>query len=273
MEDVVNVHQRAKVEEYDGHLFLVVRVLLEGEKSLVTEQVSLFLGGGVLVTFQEHRDDPFDPVRERLRKGKGRIRAAGADYLAYALLDTVVDSYFPLLESLGDRLQVLEDEILDSPGKSTVAGIYQAKRDLLLMRRSIWPLREAISALLRGESDHVSPDTLIYLRDCYDHVVMVLDMVESYRDMTSGLMDFYLSSVSNRMNDVMRVLTVIATIFIPLTFVAGIYGMNFNPEASPYNMPELSWRWGYPAFWGVMVSVAVGMLIFFRRKGWLGGGE
>jgi magnesium transporter len=269
LEDVLNVHQRPKVEQYDRYHFIVTRMTALGER-LETEQLSLFLGENFVLTLQEHPGDCLDPVRERIRKGLGRIRAAGADYLAYALVDAVVDAYFPVLEEFGERLEALEDEVVERADRSTIARIHGAKRDLLTLRRAMWPQREAINSLLRDAATLITQETRVYLRDCYDHAVQIIDMVETYRELASGLLDFYLSSVSNRMNEVMKVLTVIATIFIPLTFIAGIYGMNFNPERSAYNMPELNWRWGYPAVWLVMAAVAVAMLMFFRRRGWLG---
>ena len=270
LEDIVNVHQRAKVEPYDNYQFLIARMIMLRE-GLETEQVSIVLGENYVLTFQERPGDCFDPVRERIRKGLGRIRKAGADYLAYALLDAIVDAYFPVLEEFGERLETLEDRVVERPDTATVARIHNAKRDLLTLRRAIWPQREAINTLIRDESTLITQPTRVYLRDCYDNAVQIIDMVETYRELASGLLDFYLSSVSNRMNEVMKVLTVIATIFIPLTFIAGVYGMNFNPEWSPYSMPELRSRWGYPAVWLVMVAIAVVMLILFRRKGWLGG--
>jgi magnesium transporter len=269
MEDVVHVHQRAKVEDYEGHLYIVARMLYGSEDRVKTEQISLFLSPGVVLTFQEQKGDCLEPVRERVRKSKGRIRRAGADYLAYAILDAVVDAWFPLLEDYGEILENLEERILDVPDKGAVAEIHRVKSDLLMIRRSIWPLRETVNGLSRDES-LVQKETLLYLRDCYDHVTQIIEIVESYRDMASGLMDLYLSSVSNRMNEVMKVLTVIATIFIPLTFIAGIYGMNFNPDVSPFNMPELNWRYGYLALWFTMLGIGGVMLLFFRRLGWLG---
>jgi magnesium transporter len=272
MEDVVHVHQRAKVEEYEGQLFIIVRMpSLAGER-IGTEQVSIFLGSGFVLTFQERKGDCLDPVRERVRKSKGRIRHAGADYLAYAIIDAVVDGWFPILEDYGELLEVLEDEILEKPTREAVARIHRIKRDLLEVRRTIWPMRETVNGLFREEG-LIQKETHLYLRDCYDHVIQIIDIVESHRDMASSLMDLYLSSVSNRMNEVMKVLTVIATIFIPLTFIAGIYGMNFNPEASPFNMPELNWRYGYVAFWILMLGTGGVMLLFFKHRGWLGGSK
>lgn len=272
MEDVVHVHQRAKVEEYEGQLFIIIRMpSLAGER-IGTEQVSIFLGSGFVLTFQEQKGDCLDPVRERVRKSKGRIRHAGADYLAYAIIDAVVDAWFPILEDYGELLEVLEDEILEKPTREAVARIHRIKRDLLEVRRTIWPMRETVNGLFREEG-LIQKETHLYLRDCYDHVIQIIDIVESHRDMASSLMDLYLSSVSNRMNEVMKVLTVIATIFIPLTFIAGIYGMNFNPEASPFNMPELNWRYGYVAFWILMLGIGSVMLLFFKHRGWVMGSK
>ena len=272
MEDVVHVHQRAKVEEYEDRLFIVIRMPSRTEQGIRTEQLSIFLGPGFVLTFQERKEDCLDPVRQRIRKSRGRIRHAGSDYLAYAILDAVVDSWFPILEDYGVTLQDLEDEILVNPIKETVGRIHLVKRELLEVRRTIWPMRETVNNLYRDEG-LVQKETQLYLRDCYDHVIQIIDIVESYRDMASGLMDLYLSSLSNRMNDVMRVLTIIATIFIPLTFIAGIYGMNFNPEASPWNMPELNWPMGYPVVLGAMGVVGVLLLLFFKRKGWVGSSD
>jgi len=269
LEDVVNVYQRAKVEAYAEDLFIVARMVALEER-LRNEQVSIFLGNGFVLTFQEREGDCFEPIRGRLRAGKGRIRHSGPDYLMYALLDAIVDGYFPVLEHYGEELAVLEDEALESPRDSTVTRIQELKHDLLTLRRSIWPHRDAANHLLRQETSLVSDETRLFLRDVYDHTIQLLDLVENYREVGSSLIDLYLSSMSNRMNDVMKVLTIIATIFIPLSFVAGLYGMNFNPERSPWNMPELSWYWGYPFALGIMGATALIMLLYFRRKGWLG---
>ncbi|MGB2821194.1 MAG: magnesium/cobalt transporter CorA [Phycisphaerae bacterium] len=269
LEDVVNVPQRAKVEQYGETLFVVTRMALLGER-LDTEQISLFLGKGFVLTFQERAGDCLDPVRDRIRKGMGRIRRAGADYLAYAILDAVVDGYFPVLEQYGERLEDLEDQIAGKPAPSMIGRIHDAKRDLLALRRAIWPQREATSALLREELDLIGETTRMYLRDCYDHVVQIIDMVETYREMTSGLLDAYQTNISNRMNEIMKVLTIIATIFIPLGFLAGIWGMNFNAEKSFWNMPLLSQPWGYRLALGLMLAIALTMLALFWRKGWLG---
>ena len=268
LEDVVNTHQRPKLEDYGEHSFLILRLPRAGQP-LQTEQIGLFLGPGWVLTFQEVAEDPFEPVRERLRRGRPRIRGAGSDYLAYALMDALVDSFFPILEQYGERIEALEDRLLEEPERDSLAQVHEIKKDLLEVRRAAWPLREVINGFERQDITLVEEQTRIFLRDCYDHTVQLMDIVETYRDMSGALTDLYLSSVSNRMNEVMKVLTVIASIFIPLTFLAGIYGMNFNPEASPWNMPELDWRWGYPLFWGVILVLGGGLVWLFRRKDWL----
>ncbi len=272
LEDVLNTGQRPKAEDYDDHHFVVMRlfhVLEEAGGILEGEQISIFLGDDFVLTFQEIRGDFFEPVRARIRQGKGRIRSMGADYLAYALLDSLVDHFFPVLEHLGDRIEALEDEVMTEPGRDTVQRIHGVKKELLLLRRAAWPQREVLATLERFESDRIGRETRIFLRDCYDHAVQIMDMVETYRDLATGLLDIYLSTVSNRMNEVMKVLTVMASIFIPITFLAGVYGMNFDPDAGPWSMPELDWAWGYPAFWGVTLVVVAGLLWFFKRKDWI----
>lgn len=270
LEDVVNVHQRPKVEEYDEYEFVVLRMLEAADEGvLATDQFSLFLGKKFVATFQERPGDCLDPVRKRIQSGRGRVRSAGPDYLAYALLDAVVDSYFPLLEAFGDRLEELEALVIGGRSRETPERLLRARSDLLTFRRAVWPLREALSTLYRDETDLILEETRVYLRDCYDHVVQVLDVVEAYRELTNGLMDVFLSAASNRLNDTMRVLTVIATIFIPLTFVSSIYGMNFDPSVSPWNMPELRWTYGYPFAMGLMALIAIVLLVFFLRRGWL----
>ncbi|MGE5189631.1 MAG: magnesium/cobalt transporter CorA [Gemmatimonadota bacterium] len=265
LEDVLNIPQRPKVERFGGHLLVILREIRYPEEP---EQVSLFLGDRLVVTFQERPGDSFEPVRERLRKGVGRIRALGPDFLAYALCDAVLDAFFPTLEKLGDEVERLEERVIAFPVPETFREIRRVKQQLLQVRRAVWPARDAMNELLREESALVGAETKVFLRDCYDHTVQVMDMVETYREMTSGLVDEYMSSVSNRMNEIMKVLTVIATLFIPLTFVVGIYGMNFDRAASPYNMPELGWRYGYPAVLAVMAVLAAGMLYYFRRRKW-----
>jgi magnesium transporter len=272
LEDVLNVPQRPKLEDYEDYEFLVFRmVLLQELQDLTgqTEQVSLFLGSSYVLTFQEYPGDVFEPVRQRLRQKRGKIRHSGADYLAYALLDAAIDGFFPVLEELSERLARLEEAVLTNPTPETLGDIYALRRALTNLRRAVWPAREAVNAFARSDSALITDQTRLFLRDCYDHILQVIDVLESYRDLGSGLMDTYLSSQGYRMNEVMKVLTVIATIFIPLTFVAGIYGMNFNVEKSPWNMPELSWYWGYPFSLLVMAAIAFALMIFFRRRGWL----
>jgi len=268
LEDVLNIPQRPKVEEYEDQLFIVTRMVSFNE-TMESEQVGMFLGRNYLITFQERPGDCFDPVRDRIRKNRGIIRKGGADYLAYVLMDALIDGYFPVLEVLGEQIEELENEVMESPSRATLQRIHDVKRDLLALRRLVWPEREAINTLLREKTPLINVTTRTYLRDCYDHTIQAMDVVETYRELASGLMDVYLSSLSNRMNEVMKTLTVVASIFIPLTFIVGIYGMNFNPERSPWNMPELNWAWGYPAVLLAMVVIVLGMLFFFRRKKWL----
>jgi magnesium transporter len=267
LEDVMNVHQRPKVEEYADYLFGVTRMASLGER-VDTEQVSLFMGEGWVLTFQERPGDCWDLVRERLRLGRGRMRSQGPDFLFYALFDAVVDHFYPILEEFGVRMEVLEEEVIESPRKELVGVIHAARRDLIALRHMMWPMRDAVGQLYRDPSHLVTEDTRLYLRDSYDHTIQVIDLLENYREMASALMEVYLSSVNQRMNEVMKVLTIIATIFIPLTFIAGVYGMNFDPEASPWNMPELNWYWGYPAVMLFMLGIALGLLGFFKKKGW-----
>jgi magnesium transporter len=262
LEDALNCGQRPKVEDYGDHHFLVMRSLLSKGNLGGTEQISFFLSERWVITFQEVPGDSFEAVRQRIRLGKGRIRAAGADYLAYALIDSLIDEFFPLLESYGDRLESLEDAVTTDPSPEALSELHAVKRELLLLRRVAWPEREVIHALQREEADLIAPETKVFLRDVYDHAIQVIDIIETYRDLAGGLLDVYLSSVSNRMNEVMKVLTIIATLFIPLTFIAGVYGMNFR------HMPELAWRWGYPFSLALMAAVAAGLVGFFRRKGW-----
>ncbi|HIJ53178.1 MAG TPA: magnesium/cobalt transporter CorA [Planctomycetes bacterium] len=271
LEDVLHTEQRPKYEDFDKYIFIVLRMLQYNEKiqDIESEQVSLILGANFVISFQERIGDVFDFVRERLRNAKGKIRKMGSDYLAYALLDAIVDSYFAILEKFGERIESMEEKLVTNPTEKTLQLIHNMKREMISLRKSIWPLREVISGVQRSESSLISETTGLYLRDVYDHTIQVIDTVESFRDMVSGMLDIYLSSISNKMNAVMKVLTIIATIFIPLTFIAGIYGMNFNPEKSPWNMPELNWYWGYPAVCLIMAVVAVIMLVYFRRKKWL----
>lgn len=271
LEDVVNVHQRPKADEYDENIFIVTRMLHAGEPS-GSEQVSMFMGADFLLTFQERPGDCFEPVRKRLRDGRGRIRSSPPDYLCYAILDAMIDGYFPVLEDYGEQLEDLEDAVVSDPEPDHVQRLHELKRDLLMMRRSVWPLREMISSVIRDEHKLITDSTRVYLRDCYDHAIQLMDIIETYREIATGLIDVYISSVSAKLNEVMKVLTIIATIFIPLGFIAGLYGMNFDPRVSPWNMPELGWRYGYPATLLVMALIGVGMLFYFWRKGWIGRG-
>lgn len=266
LEDAVNVPQRPKSEAYEQHYLYITRMtmLRSASEDVDTEQVSIFLGRDYVLTLQERYGDIFDPVRDRIRAGAGPIRNSGADYLAYALIDTVIDGYYPVLERLGDRLEQLEELTLNRARKSVLRQIYDTKRQLLSVRRAVWPQREAVNTLIRDESPLVTPQVRVYLRDCYDHAVQVIDVTETFRELSGNLLDLYLSSVSMRTNDVMKVLTIMASIFIPLTFLAGIYGMNFE------GMPELQLRWTYPALLLVMVAIGAGMLFMFWRKGWIG---
>lgn len=271
LEDVVNVPQRPKVEDYEDHVVIIARMVMpkESGNGFYSEQVSLVLGKHYLLTVQEEpQRDCFTPVRDRIRHGKGTIRKRGADYLTYALLDAIIDGFFPVLEDYGERIEDLEEEVIANPTRKTLDKIYQIRRELLALRRAIWPQRDAINTLIRDGNTLVSEEVRIYLRDCYDHAVQVMDMVETYRELSSGLMDVYMSSVGNRMNEVMKLLTVISSIFIPLTFIAGIYGMNFNTEKSPWNMPELNWYFGYPLCLTVMILIGGSMVFFFWKRGW-----
>ncbi|RMG56730.1 MAG: magnesium and cobalt transport protein CorA [Deltaproteobacteria bacterium] len=265
LEDIVNPGQRPKVEEFDDYLFVIFRMIhyRRGNEELDVEQISLILREGLLITFQERAGDLFEPVRERLRKGMGRIRAQGADYLAYCLIDLVVDHYFAVLDEIGEEVEGIEDKALENPDPALLRQIHSLRRKLIELRKSIFPLREVVSSLERGENSLVGDSTRIFLRDLYDHTIRVIEMVESLRDLVAGILDVYLSSVSNRMNEVMKVLTAIATIFIPLTFLAGVYGMNFR------HMPELEWKWGYPAVWMVFLVIGISLFIYFKRKKWL----
>jgi magnesium transporter len=265
LEDIVNTEQRPKLDDYGPYLFVVLKMLCPDKsgKLIQAEQVSLVTGPTFVLSFQENGTDVFEPIRERLRTGKGRVRSLGADYLLYSLVDAVVDNYFTVLELLGERIERLEDELVADPQREVLHQIHDVKRELLFIRRSVWPLREVVSGLSRGESSLIQPGTRLYLRDVYDHTIQVIDTIESFRDLTASMLDIYLSSISNRMTAVMKVLTIITTIFMPLSFIAGVYGMNFE------HMPELDWRWGYPFALGIMAALGLGMLWFFRKQKWL----
>jgi len=265
LEDIVYTEQRPKIDDLDYYIFVVLRMLRFDEKESETksEQVSIVLGRDFVISFQEKQGDVFEVIRERIRNNKGRIRKMGADYLAYALIDAIVDNYFLILEKLGETIGDIEDKLVTNPSTETLRAIHDLKREMIFLRKSVWPLREVIRRVETSESPLINKSTSIYLRDVYDHTIQVIDSVETFRDMLSGMLDIYLSSVSNRMNEVMKVLTIIATIFIPLTFVAGIYGMNFR------YMPELEWSWGYPFVLLLMLAVGIAMLLYFRRRKWL----
>lgn len=270
LEDVVNVPQRPKSDVYqDQHVIIGRMAQIDVRGLVVTEQIAIVFGAGFVLTIQEEaKNDVLEPVRERIRKGRGQMRTAGADYLAYAILDAIIDGFYPVLEILGDKLDEIELDAL-AGRRRTARYIHDIKRDLLQLRRAIWPQRELANSLMRDESPHIQANTRLYLRDTYDHAVQVMDMVETFREIASGLMDVYLSGVSNRMNEIMKVLTIISTIFLPLTFIAGVYGMNFDTDASPYNMPELKWKYGYPASIAFMALSVCGLFVFYWRKGWL----
>jgi magnesium transporter len=263
MEDILNTGQRPKVDDFDKYLFIVLKMIRMEGKEIEIEQVSIVLGRGFVISFQEREGDVFNQIRERIKKKGSRFRKLGNDYLAYALMDAVVDNYFSVLENIGERIESMEEELVGNPNPKTLNEIHKLKRELIFLRKSVWPLREVISTIQRGDSKLFEKKTQMYLRDVYDHTIQVIDTIETFRDMVSGMLDIYLSSVSNRMNEVMKVLTIFASIFIPLTFVAGIYGMNFR------YMPELDWEWGYPIVWLVIIMMSSTMLIYFRRKGWL----
>lgn len=269
MEDVLNREQRPKVDNYDGQLFVVLGLAAIENLNIRTKQISLFVGEHYLVSFCEGSGDPFESVRKRLRKNGNHIQPHPIDYLFYTLVDVVIDGGFPILEDLGEEIEDLEEELLRDPTSGTVAWIHRLKRELLLLRRILWPQREVVNNLLREEHNLISQETKVYLRDCYDHSIQLMELLETYREIASNMLDIYLSSISHHTNEIMRVLTIIATIFIPLTFIVGVYGMNFdtNPN-NPWAMPELRWYYGYPLIWLVMIIVAVLLLAFFKRRKW-----
>jgi magnesium transporter len=269
IEDVLHIPQRPKVQSYDeageyqARLCVILRMMELREGQLLTEQVSLFVGHRTVLTFQETPGDIWDPIRQRLRVTGSRLRMTDASFLAYSLIDAIVDQAFPILEHFGDRLELLEDSILQRPSPETIQEIHRLKRELLILRRAMWPTREVVQKLQREPHECFSEVTRTYIRDVYDHTVQAIDIVETYREVAMGLTETYMTSMSNRMNEIMKVLTIIGTIFIPLTFLAGVYGMNFE------YLPEFKWRWSYPTFWGISLLTAGSMLVWFRRKGWL----
>ncbi|MFX1521451.1 MAG: magnesium/cobalt transporter CorA [Promethearchaeota archaeon] len=263
LEDILNTEQRPKIDDFENFIFVVLKMLYYDENEITIEQISIILGSNFVISFQEQPIDVFNPIRARIRNAIGRIRKQGADYLAYTLIDAIVDNYFIILEKVGGTIEFLEEELVENPTSETLHQLHKLKREMIALRKSVWPLREVISRLERLENSLIRESTDIYLRDVYDHTIQVIDAVETYRDMLSGMFDIYLSSISNKMNEVMKVLTIIATIFIPLTLIAGIYGMNFK------FMPELNWRWGYPSVLLAMLVIGLTMLVYFRIKKWL----
>lgn len=265
MEDILNTDQRPKIENYGDYIYIVLKMLCydDAKNEIIADQVSLVLGKNFVISFQEGDLDVFDPVRRRLKDNKSRVRNMGPDFLAYSLIDSIVDNYFFILEKFGDKVELLEDELVKNPGSNTLGIIHKTKRGMLFLRKNVWPLRELAGSLEREESDLLNDSVRIYLRDIHDHAVYLVDTIETFREMLSGMLDIYLSSVNNRMNEIMKVLTIFATLFMPLTFIAGVYGMNFE------FMPELDWRYGYPACLAFMFAVAGIMFGYIRRKKWL----
>ncbi|MDM7920265.1 MAG: magnesium/cobalt transporter CorA [Methanosarcina sp.] len=265
LEDVLNTGQRPKMEDYDSYIYAILKMMIldEKRKEIIIDQVSIIFGSNYILSFQERERDIFNPIRDRLKNPASRLRKNGVDLLAYSLMDAVVDNYFLILEHVGEEIENLEEELIVDPVPETLKAIQKHKRDMITLRRSVWPLRELINSLQRTESELINETTQLYLRDVYDHTIQVIDSIEAFRDILSSMVDVYLSSLSNRMNDVMKVLTIIATIFIPLTFIAGVYGMNFE------YMPELEWRWGYPAVMLGMAMVGISMFLYFKKRRWV----
>jgi len=265
MEDIVTTGQRPKMEDFDNYIFIVLKMLYFSERSqeIKAEQICFILTKNVVLSFQEEEGDAFDQVRERIRKAKGRIRRKGTDYLCYALIDAIVDSYFVVLEKIGEKIEALEEQLLSNPTPDTLQALHGLRSEMIFLRKSISPLREVVGDLERGEPELITEEVRIFFRDIYDHTIQVIETVETCRDLIAGMMDMYLSSMSNKMNEVMKVLTIIATIFIPLTFIAGIYGMNFK------YMPELEWKWSYPLIWCLFIIAGGAMVVYFKKKKWL----
>ena len=275
MEDVVNVYQRPKAEEFKGHLFFISRIVSEKQGFLINDQMSLFLGSNFVISIQDKYDDALEPVRERIRHGKGNMRMSGSDYLTYSLMDIAIDNFYPVLEKIGDRLDELQDELLANPTRDSLNRVLETKRELVVLRRIIWSERDKMNDIIRSSFTEISNTTKVYFRDSYDHCIQLLDLIESYKEITASLMDVYHSSVSFKLNQVIKVLTIISTIFIPLTFIVGLYGMNFSNvdpvtgKLLPMNMPELYSPHGYIIVCGIMVLIVIGQIIFFYKKGWL----
>jgi len=271
LEDVLNQGQRPKIDSYDDNqLFIIMNMPSKMQENTTIEQISIFLGKHYVISFHAGSRDPFEPLRERLRKQGNRIRSQNLDYLLYSIVDLIIDQGFPVLENFGEEIESIEDNLLTtSTSHAALTDIHRVRRELLMLRRSLWPLREVVNSLQRDESGLISDNTAVYLRDCYDHTIQILDLVENYREMATNLIDVYLSSSSHRLNESMRLLTMIATIFIPLSFVVGLYGMNFSHPDSPWAMPELHWYYGYPIAWAIMISIVIGMVLYFKKKNWL----
>jgi magnesium transporter len=268
LEDILNTGQRPKVDSTDDQLFIVMSLPVLNDSHVTIEQVSVFAGKNYVISFHRGKTDPFALIRSRMHKNTNKIRSRQADYLMYTLIDAIIDEGFPVLEDFGDLIESIEEELLESPNKDTLRQLHELKRELIMLRRMLWPQRDVLNLIIRDQHPIIEAGTFVYLRDCYDHTIQIMDLVETYRDMSSSMLDIYLSSVSNRMNEVMKVLTVIATIFIPLTFITSLYGMNFSNPNSPWAMPELHWYFGYPLLWLVMIAATVGMILFFKRKDW-----
>ncbi len=268
LEDILNTGQRPKVDSFDEQLFIIMSLPVLTGKHVQIQQVSLFVGHNYVISFHRGGTSPFEQIRKRMQKRSSKARLHHADYLMYTLIDAIIDEGFPVLEEFGDLIELLEEELLESPDKTTLRTLHELKRELIVLRRMLWPQREVLNTLIRDEHPSIQPGTYVYLRDCYDHTIQIMDLIESYRDMSASMLDIYLSSVSNRMNEIMKVLTVIATIFIPLTFITSLYGMNFNNPDSPWAMPELHWYFGYPMIWLIIIFATISMILFFKNKKW-----
>jgi len=265
LEDILNTEKRPKMEDFETYIYVTLKILkqINNNDKILSEQISLIIGTNFVISLLESKDDIFDPIKERIRNGKGHIRKMGPDYLAYSIIDAIVDNYFVIMEKFGEKIEVMTEGLVKNPTPGTLKSLHDTQRELMLLRKSVWPLREVVNNMLRGESTLIDDSTLIYLRDVYDHTIEIIDVIEGLRDMVSRMFDIYLSSTSNKLNEIMKVLTIIATIFIPLTFIVGVYGMNFE------YMPELKWRWSYPFIWVIIISVSILMLNYFRKNKWI----
>lgn len=271
IEDILNTEQRPKLDVFDSYIFIILRIHFYDNKTNILNynQINLILGHNFVITIQERLSPVFNSIKDSLQNPQNLIHKKGPDYLVHALLDVSVDTYYQILEAIGDVIEKVEEKVITNPSTEVVKQIHSLKRNMIFLRKSVWPLREIISGLHHKVSSLIQESTLLYLKDVYDHIVQVIDTVETYRDLLSGIMDIYISSINNKLNEVMKVLTVFATIFIPLTFVSSLYGMNFNTEVSPFNMPELHWRYGYFFVLSIMLAIVIAMLAFFKRRKWL----